>query len=537
MSDSLHEVIESSTRGGFFLVFGNVFANLILAVGLIVIPRLLGSDHYGLYTLSFLLPNLLMLFADYGVNAGIIRFSASFRALGQEKRASEIIKHALLFKATISLIVFALSFTFANYFATNLLKRPEAEVYIKLASLSLPFQVFFDAVNSALIGLERMSSVALINVLGATVRVAASIGLVLIGYSVVGAITGQVASALFVSVLGSLILFLKYHRKLGKTDNDTTTFEGAFKNLVTYGFPLFVSALLLGFVPQYQGIILAQFTSNEEIGNFRGAVNLLTLLAMITLPITTTLFPAFSKLDPKGEDVKKFFRLSVKYTTLLIVPATLLVLLFFREIVYIAYGSSFTSAPLYLLIYCTSYLLVGLGSLVLGVFFNGTGETWITFKMSLISLIFILPLTPLLTAFYGVVGLIVAQLVASFFGALYGLNVVKFRFHIKLYPKTLLKIYATSAVAALPVAIFLNTSVFWWVWNMILGTAMYSFIWLTLIPLTGTLRASELQNMEIMLQKLPFLKEILKPVISYERKLADKTLTKKASKSQTSHAS
>lgn len=527
MSNSLSEVIESSTRGGFFLVFGNILAHLILAVGLLVIPRLLGPDQYGLYTLSFIFPFLLMLFADFGVNAGLIRFSASLRAKGQDQRAAEILKHGLLFKAIVSLIIFAISFTFADYFATYLLNRPNAGFYIRLVSLALPFQIIFDTANSACIGLDEMSTVAFITNLQATIKVTVSIGLVLLAFGVCGAITGQVASFVVAGIIGALILLLKHYKKLCAGDKDDKHFTDTLRTLIVYGFPLYLSSLLGGFVPQYQGIILALFTSNVEIGNFKAATNLLAIVTMVTMPIGRILFPAFSKFDPKGEDIKKFFQISVKYTTLLIVPVAILVLLFSREIVYIAYGSSYTSAPLFLLVYCTTYFLVGLGSLVLGAFFNGTGNTWITLKMSLLTLTITLPLTPLLTSLYGIIGLITTNLASSFCWTLYGIHVTRSRFKIKLFPKTLLKIYVISTIAALPSITMLSISHLWWLWNLVIALITYSFIWLTLIPLTGTLQRSELQNIETVLEKLPFLKKTLKPIISYERQLINKTVAEK----------
>ncbi|MHA1839743.1 MAG: flippase [Candidatus Ranarchaeia archaeon] len=523
MSSSLKDVIESSTRGGFFLVSGSILANLILAIGLIVIPRLLGSDQYGLYTLSFILPSLLALFADFGVNAGLIRFSASLRAKGENKKAADIIKHGFLFKAAVSLILFAVSFTFADDFATYFLSRPNAGVYIKLASFALPFQVISTTVNSAFIGLDQMSTVAFITNLQAAIKVLVSVGLVWFAFGVFGAITGHVTSYVITGILGAIVLLLVYRKKLCDNNEDNVHIKDSLKTLILYGFPLYVSTLLGGFSPQYQGIILALFASNAEIGNFKAATNLLTVVTMITMPIATTLFPAFSKLDPEGEDIKKFFLLSVKYTTLLIVPVTFLLILFSRQIVFIAYGSSYASAPLFLTIYCTTYFLVGLGSLVLSSFFNGTGNTWITFKMVLITLLINIPLTTLLTSLYGVIGLIVTNLASNFCGTLYGISVAKSKFKIKMFPKKLLKLYAISAVAVIPVVIFLIISNMWWLWNVILGVAMYIVIWLTLMPFTETLQKSEFQNIEIMLEKIPFLNKMLKPIILYEEKLFNKT--------------
>lgn len=521
MPNALNEIIESSTKGGFVLVLGNVVSNLILALGLIIVPRLLGPDQYGIYSLAFVFPYLLILFADFGVNLGLTRFSASLRAEGKNRKAAEFLKQGLLFKAIIALIFFAVSIIFADYFAAYLLNRPNEGIYIRIASLALPTQVIFDAASAGLVGLERMTTVSIISCLLAVVKVTVSVGLVLLGFGIMGAVTGQVIGFAVAVAVGSLVIFLKYYPKLrvSNTTEERTTFPSAIKTLMAYGFPLYLSAVLAGFIPQFQNVILAQFVTNADIGNLRAAVNLLTLLSMITIPVTTTLFPAFSKLDPLGEDIQKFFYLSVKYTTLLVVPATFMVLLFSENIVYIAYGSSYTSAPLFLLFYCAIYLLVGLGSLVLSVFFNGTGKTWTTFKMSLLGLSITLLLTIPLTALQGVVGLIMAQVIATFFVALYGLKMARHRFKVSIDVKNLTKIYALSIIAALPVLILIKTSNSWWVWDVLLGTTVYLSIWITLAPLMGILQKSELKNIAMATEKVPIIGKILKPIISYETKL------------------
>jgi len=519
----LSEVIESSAKGGFFLVAGNVLANLILALGLFVIGRLLGPEQYGLYSLAFVLPTFLLLFVDLGINPALIRYCASFCAKGQERRAAKFLKYGLLFEIAVALIVFTFSFTFSDYLATYLLNRPDAGFYIRMVSLTIPFQVAFATLNASFVALSKMKSAALTTTLQAATKVSVSIGLILLAFGVTGAIAGQVASYVVASIIGAVILFSVYYRKLNKNNHETAKPGEIFRTLVTYGFPLYIAAILGGFVPQYQGIVLAWFTSNTEIGNLKATTNLLTIVGMITGPIATTLFPAFSKLDPEGNDIKRFFQISLKYTTLLIVPAAILLLLFSEEIVNIAYGTSYASAPFFLSVYSTSFLMVSLGSLVLSSFFNGTGNTKTTFKMLIVSLALIVPLTPILTYSYGVIGLIVAHLVSSLCANLYGLHVAKSRFKIRLFYKNLLRIYAVSAISAVPVIILLYISRLWWLWNVILGFVIYLSVWLTLIPAAGILQAAEIQKLEILLPKNRYLRRILIPIISYEKKLLNKT--------------
>lgn len=71
---------------------------------------------------------------------------------------------------------------------------------------------------------------------------------------------------------------------------------------------------MLLLIEQYRIILLAYNVSDLEIGNFQAAVNFTTLLITISTPISMALFPAFSKIDNAGEEIRNAFQYSVKYT-------------------------------------------------------------------------------------------------------------------------------------------------------------------------------------------------------------------------------
>jgi O-antigen/teichoic acid export membrane protein len=77
MSDNLSKTAEALARNSFFLVFGSAVANIILAVGTIVAGRLLGPELYGQYSIILIVPQLLFLFTDLGINQGIIKLLLS----------------------------------------------------------------------------------------------------------------------------------------------------------------------------------------------------------------------------------------------------------------------------------------------------------------------------------------------------------------------------------------------------------------------------------------------------------------------------
>jgi len=97
MTDGLVKVAEDSARRGFFLISGTALATLIMAIASILIGRFLGPELYGQYTLALVVPQLLFLLTDLGINQGIIKFVASLRAERESDRATKIIQYGMLF--------------------------------------------------------------------------------------------------------------------------------------------------------------------------------------------------------------------------------------------------------------------------------------------------------------------------------------------------------------------------------------------------------------------------------------------------------
>ena len=194
MTDELVKVAEDSARGSFFLISGTALATAILAIASIVIGRVLGPELYGQYTLALVVPQLFFLFTDLGINQGIIRFTASLRAKGETNRVTEIIQHGLVLKASAGIAIFIMNYTFADFFASFFLQRPDLAFYIRIASTAILFQVIFITVISAFIGLDKTEYSALSRNIHAIAHSIISITLVLLGLSVAGAIVGYVAS-------------------------------------------------------------------------------------------------------------------------------------------------------------------------------------------------------------------------------------------------------------------------------------------------------------------------------------------------------
>lgn len=517
MADDLEEAAERSVRGGFYLISGTTLATVIMAIAAILIGRLLGPETYGDYNLAILPPQILLLFADLGINTGIIKFASSARFTSNPQETLRIIRHAMLFRIIAGLIIFIVALFLPELLSTGIINRPNLAFYVQIASVSILFQVVFTTSISAFVGLDRAELNALTTNIQAIAKTAISVALVLLGFGMVGAVLGFVGGYVAAGVAAGLI-FVELVRSNDK--KNIGTMKQSFKILTGYGLPLYVSVILTGFMPLLQQVILAFFTSSLNFGNYRAAVNFLQLISIIPVAITTALLPAFSRLDQSTtEKVRMLFKRSNKYICMLIIPTTILLLLFSRQIVRIVYGSTFSIAWLYLSLSCIAYFLVAIGYLSLVSLFNGLGETGITLKITIINLVTFVILAPILSAAYDVPGVIASAIISATISTTYAAIAARRIFKVEFDMGKAAKIYIVSGLSALPPLALVTLTNFSDPLMLTAGVLIYLSIYITLVPLTRIIDHKELQTIKHLVQHTRGLSPLAGPLLRYEEKI------------------
>jgi O-antigen/teichoic acid export membrane protein len=518
-SDELTTIAQKATRGGLFLFIGNASSTVILAVGAILVARLLGPFSYGLYTLTVTIPVLLVALADAGMNFALVRLPARLRSEGDHARANRLVKLGFLLKLAISTAASIVCYAGSALIASIVLNRPEVTPFIQLASLMILFQAIYEATNNIFIGQDLMHYSASIQILQATLKGALAPVLVFLGLGITGAIWGYVLALAAAGLTGATLLFTRHVRSSGQTTSLAST---ELRTLLGYGLPLYAATILSVFLAQYQNIVLAHFASNVEIGNFGATWNFTTFMMILTYPITTSMFPMFSKMDPKSQrsDLARGFVLAVKYSSLLVIPASVAVMLFSRDLIYLTYGSSYTFAPQYLVLLSVLYLFSVISYLVLGSFLNGVAQTGTVVRMSVLTLVVYLPLGPALAWLWGPYGLLVAYILANGASTIYGIRQTSVKFDARPDLKSGARILLAGLAAAVPTIALIQLdrmgvgSI-----NLIVGGLLYLLVYLTLAPILGAVEEQDILNLRTLLGGTRIVAVLVNPVFDYESKL------------------
>ena len=493
-----------SARGGFHLFLGVALSNVISALGTILIVRLLTPTQYGLYAVALMPPALLGLFRDWGINTAMVKHLAQYKSENKTADVKRVLATGLLFESLLGTLLSVTCFFLASFLAINVFHRPELQPLIGIASVTILAGALLTAAQSAFTGFERMELYSLTMIIKSSFKVFLAPLLVFLGYGTFGAILGHTAAFLISGVLGILVIYIIFHKNLRGESNDKNNLTTTFKAMFRYGLPLSVSTIIGGFLAQFYNFMMAIYSTDFMIGNYQAAVNFAVLITFFTTPIATVLFPAFSKLNPEKEmkTLRTIFQYSVKYASLLTIPATAAIMVLSTPLVFTLFGEKYTSTPLFLTLYAIGYLYTALGNLSLGNFLNGQGKTMVTMRLTLITLATGLPLGFLLIPRFEIIGLIITTLVSGLPSLATGLWWIRKHFDVTVDWKSSAKILAVSATAAIITQLTLSQlHTQEWI-SLIIGGTIFLVTYVIATPLMRAVDTDDIKNLKQMLSEL-----------------------------------
>jgi O-antigen/teichoic acid export membrane protein len=516
------DMAKVSVKGGFHVMWGLAASTVISAVGTIIIALLLGEKNYGLYAIALTAPNLIVLFRDWGVTFAMIRYTAQNNEEKKPQNIRGIFISGLLFEIVVGIALALLGFLLSDFLATTLFNRPEITTLLQIASLTILTSALVTTATSAFTGIEKMHLNSIMLVAQSIIKTVLIIALVVVGLGTYGAITGYTIATFLSGLIGVTLMFSIY-RNLPKQDGNKMEIGKNIKVMLKYGLPLSISAILAGFLLQYYNFLLYIFVQDDAvIGNYAIAQNFVVLITFFAAPVTTMLFPAFSKLDheKEPETLKNVFQASVKYASLLVVPVAAMMITLAHPAISTLFGSTYSQAPLFLALLSITYLYPIFGTLSNVSLINGQGQTSFNLIIAVIAALIGFPLGFVLISNYGVLGLIVTTLSISIPSITASLIFIKKRYNVTVHWQSSAKILLSSVTAAaLTYVLIIQFNAFTSLAQLIIGVAIFVPTYLITAILTQTFNITDINNLREMLTALGPVHRILNIFLNVIEKL------------------
>jgi O-antigen/teichoic acid export membrane protein len=479
--------------------------------------------------------SMISFFRDWGVNTAMTKQIASLRATNRESEIHDVIVSGVIFEiisgAILSLLCFGASSALASYLVPD---SPVASTLIAIMSISIFAGALISGATAIFVGFEKMKLSSLTTILQAVVKTSVGPLLIILGFSVLGAVIAAAVSTVAGGLIGMGLVYFVLFRPIHKEKNGKSDVIKSLKPMLSYGIPLNVSNVVVGLMPVAFAFVMAPIAGTDLMADYGTAIIFSVILTFFTIPISTALFPTFVKVNEKAEPelLKTVFASSVKYASILILPLTIAIMALSDPMVNTLFPSKFPNAPLFLTVAAASSLFTCIGNISLGTFQTGLGKTNQVMRQSLLSVSCMLPLwlymfflpstlSPLLGAMMGVVGILFVALP----GTLWGLYWVWKKYGAKADFTSSLKILVASCLAGLVTFGFMAYGMpliagylpflggvgtrSWAIFELAVGAVLFLLVYLVTAPLIGAINQTDISNFRSMFSAVPFVAKVL----------------------------
>ena len=512
------DIARRSTRGTLVIFAGNFLSTAILAVSSIIIARLLGPASYGSYSLVIVIPSIFQLFIGLGVGSAITRYSAYHITRGEGELAKRFSINAMTFLIVFGVVLSALCYLSSGFLAGALLHRAELALLVRYISIVILAQAIFQSSISGLVGWNSMGVASVASILQAVLRASIAPALVVFGFGVLGALTGYTAGYLLAGVVATVAFYVYgLRRAVGGLENSIHVFYADVKEMVAYGFPIYMGSVLGGLSNYYVTVLVAATAANAVVGYYQAANNVTAITSLTSSALTVALFPAFSSLHGIGGDTAGAFRHATKYVTFLICPIVLFLMAAASPIMTILYGGAFSSAGIYLILLALADLPPIIGVQVASVYFNGIGRTRLTLIVGGLGAVVIFVLAPVLGFILdlGVEGIIYATIISAALSAGVALYFASKYLKARVEIGSIVAIMVASVLgllSVLPVPLLgLPRAA-----TLLVEALVFCLVYLTSAPLLRAISTSDIQTLEAAIAGLGFFAGMLRPILKYE---------------------
>lgn len=398
-----------------------IIANLIGLITVIYLARALKPELFGLYSLSLSIVGILSIFSDLGINSAATRYIADAMKSSDKKLAGGYARFLLNLKlflsVSIALALFVLSESISSAFdkpISTLLML--LSIYLVFSSISSLFLGMANAMND-------FKADLLNNSISGFSKLLITILLVFLGFSLLGAVTAVVVSAV-IAFFAILYYILKKYRFLladhARIDHRRIWRFIAFTALISIPAVIFVNVDV---------VMLGYFLQAEEVAYYRAGFSIVSAVISV-LSIPAVLMPVFVKLE--GEDLNRAFTRAFKYSSALCIPSALGLMLISKNLLLLAYGEDYIPGLTAMQILCLLLIHPVFG--IYGSIFSAKEKPELYFYPLIFSAILNVILNYLAIPIFGIVGAAVATVASNV--ALWAMLAFICLKEFDLYPKT-----------------------------------------------------------------------------------------------------
>lgn len=317
---------------------------------LIFLSRILGPEGKGIYTITLLIPSLMLTFGNFGIATSNVYF------IGTKKhKIEDVVSNSFFSSIIIGFLMIVIFFCLLNLaFFSNFLKSAEINAgYLWLIVLVIPVSLLSSMFQNIIRGKEEMKEYNKISILQTGAQfLAVLLFLIFLKKGIFGAVLAYV-----ISIIASFALSFYYISRISKlrfSFNKKVFFES-----MVYGFKVYLANMLSILNYRVDMLMMAIFLNPAAIGIYSISVGMAEKLFIIPGALSAVLFPRVSSL--KESEANIFTPKAVRHMLFLLIISCIGLAVLIKPIILILFGAAFLPAIFPFLILLPGIIAFGIG--------------------------------------------------------------------------------------------------------------------------------------------------------------------------------
>lgn len=378
-------------RNTVFNFLGQIAPTLIAIFAVPLLIRNLGTDRFGILTLSWVVIGYFSLF-DMGIGRALTQLVAKKLGVGQEQEIPPLVWTALSLMLLLGLMGTLVTYLFSPWLVQSLLKiprhlQPEALSAFYPLAIAIPIVITTAGLSGILEAQQRF---------GAISSVRAFMGaFTFLGPLLVLPFSQSLFPIMIVLVAGRFFAWIVYLLLCLYTTpalrQNITLERLAIKPLLSFGSWMTISNILSPFMDYMDRFLIGYLISVTAVAYYATPYEIITKLWILPGAIAGVLFPAFalnSAINARGST--DLLERGVKYIFLTLYPIILIIVVFAYEIINLWLGPEFAQNSARVLQWLAIGIFINSLSRIPFALIQGVGRPDLTAKLHVIELPFYL---------------------------------------------------------------------------------------------------------------------------------------------------
>lgn len=391
-----------------------------IIVSLIMVPLTLGyvsSEVYGIWlTLSSVLHWLS--FMDVGFTLGLKNRLAEALAHEDYERGKSLVSTTYFMMAIIFiplavfLILISPHINWCSFFNINSKYEADVLLTIQLLSVFLALQMIVNVFVSVVAAYQKVALSSLFNVVG---QVCALIVIYLMTKFIPPSLSNLTfAYSLMPIIVVSIFTIVLFHGRFKKTQPSIQSINTHYiKDLWLLGVKFFIIHIQMIVLYQSTNILISNLDGPEAVTQYNIAYKVLNVVILVFTIILGPLWPAFTDAYSK----KDYFWMNKTYHRMVqlffLICMVIIVVVLLSPFIFKLWVGDKVSIPFIMTVFIALYTLIHCWDSLQVILINGIGAVKLQTYVTLIGIIFHIPLALFLGKFIGIYGVIISMCIIN----------------------------------------------------------------------------------------------------------------------------